>query len=472
MKMNKKSFIFLSLGVALLLFSSLALLNYRADMTRILHHDYTHVYKGIHPNKLFLKTVYLLDNKEKYDTIVYGSSRGGFVDVSLISPKAYNMSHGFGTVTTYLDNLKTLLGNNIKIKNVWISINDFVIWKDQTNSLVNMAYHNGLFGNIPLYTDWLFELRSKNVKILTDNIPLVKSNYIINPQEKVKNSRKKEKILSEKRNIPPTTLGYTGIFRIDSAIKEVKDIKEICKKNNIHLTIFFYPTYYKTYFRYNQYKIEEFKRKLASIIDFYDFYDVGRLSINKKNWFEGSHFTPSVGDYIIKNIQQGKGLVTSENIESRIQETRSYIKNLASVDLLPPGKSAYHYNSNINLDPFPIIFDITKNDITNISNAKQSTHSNKNTPVFIIKDIHTQAKQIVLTTTIESKSNANLRLFFKDSKDTDYNPRLTYQYKLKKGLNEIRIVILGKYINNDMKVQIPQTSENFKIDKFILQSLQ
>jgi len=472
MKMNKKSFIFLSLGVALLLFSSLALLNYRADMTRILHHDYTHVYKGIHPNKLFLKTVYLLDNKEKYDTIVYGSSRGGFVDVSLISPKAYNMSHGFGTVTTYLDNLKTLLGNNIKIKNVWISINDFVIWKDQTNSLVNMAYHNGLFGNIPLYTDWLFELRSKNVKILTDNIPLVKSNYIINPQEKVKNSRKKEKLLSEKRNIPPTTLGYTGIFRIDSAIKEVKEIKEICKKNNIHLTVFFYPTYYKTYFRYNQYKIEEFKRKLASIVDFYDFYDVGKLSIKKKNWFEGSHFTPSVGDYIIKNIQQGKGLVTSENIENRIQETRSYIKNLASVDLLPPGKPAYHYNSNINLDPFPIIFDFTKNDVTNISNAKQATYSNKNTPVFIIEDLHTQAKQIVLTSTIESKSNANLRLFFKDSKDTDYNPRLTYQYKLKKGLNEIRIVILGKYINNDMKVQITQTSENFKVDKFILQALQ
>ena len=98
------------LGIAFLVFSILPISNYITDPSRILHHDYKMRYLKFHPHKLFLKVEYLLDNKEKYDTLVYGSSRGGFIDVSRISKDAYNMSHGFGTVTTYLHTLKSTFG--------------------------------------------------------------------------------------------------------------------------------------------------------------------------------------------------------------------------------------------------------------------------------------------------------------------------------------------------------------------------
>ena len=107
--MNKKSFIYTALIIAILIFSILPITNYIIDPSRVLHHDYQTRYKKFHPHKLFLKVDYLIQYPNKYDTLVYGSSRGRFVDVQLISDDAYNMSHGFGTVTNYLHTLKILL---------------------------------------------------------------------------------------------------------------------------------------------------------------------------------------------------------------------------------------------------------------------------------------------------------------------------------------------------------------------------
>jgi hypothetical protein len=470
--MKKKYFVYSVIILSLLIFSAIPAVNYITDLSRTLHHDYRMRYAKFHPHKLFLKNVYLMDNKEKYDTLVYGSSRGGFIDVERISKHAYNMSHGFGTITTYLHSLKALLNNGVKVKHVWIGLNDFDTWKDHTPELHRLIYHNNIFQDIRFYAHWLFRIIPGSITILKEDLPLIRTYEMTDPQKKVHKARSQQLLIrGKKRDIPPATLGYTGIFRIDEAVKEVVEMKELCRTHGIDLTIFIYPTFYKTYLRYNQNRIEEFKRKLAQVTDYYDFYDIDKISINNDNWFEGSHFIPDVGDYIIDSIHQNRHLVTKANVEARIREVRSHITNIVGLHL---GRM-YHYKPYTDLSPFKIIFDLTNPDFGFSHNDQMKITRNisetmikvtGNDPHFIIDRVHTDAKQVFLTWHIISDKETTLQIFFKENQQDTYDEKHSYSVKLKKGENQYRLTMYGKYINNGLRIDLAKKPGNYRIVKF------
>ena len=478
--MTKKHFILFTLIGALIIFSILPVTNYITDPTRVLHHDYENRYEKFHPNKLFLKVLHLLDNKNKYDTLVYGSSRGGFVDARLVSEHAFNMSHGFGSVSTYLHSLKTLLKNDVQIKNVWIAVNDYDIWKDNQETIDKLLHKGNFVENIPVYADWLFRKTTQtNIKILKGEMPLQESEYITDTSKRIERARIQEKGLLKlnKRNIPAATLGHTGIYRIDEVISEIQEIKTLCQENNIKLTVFMYPIYYETYLKYDQTKIEEFKRKLTSVLDFYDFYALDDIAINQTNWFEGSHFVPSIGDYMIKNIQKNNFLVTKENINSRIAQTRALVKKNMPMLLID---KVHKLNTNIDIDASKIIFDINskfeyyKNDQFNLN--KNNLHIDaaveNEDPYFILTKTKTQAKQTLLTFNIESKQESVFQLYLKESKNSNYGENNRYKTLIKKGMNHFQIVIPGKYINNQLRVDFTKTIGEYKINQFMLQEVE
>jgi len=473
--MKKKYFPLVTIVGAILIFSILPILNYLADPSRILHHDYNYRYKKFHPNKLSLKTLYLLENKNKYDTLVYGSSRGEFVDVSLISKDAYNMTHGFGTLMTYLTSLKTLLSNDVEIKHVWVCINDYDIWKDQTNSLVKLIYQNNLFYDIGLYTRSLFTLNPKYIQILKDKEPLLLTQEVTDPNQRTIWSRKQEHIVDNQsnRNIPAATLGYTGEFRIDKAINEMAQIKQLCEKHNIKLTVLMYPIYWKTYLSYNQDKVEEFKEKLVKVTDFYDFYDVGTISLNQHNWFEGSHFVPSIGDYIINSVQKKQHLVTKNNINSRIQETQQLLKNMPIMET--GGIYTLDEHVELQLMDEDIIFDIENKQYSFFKNNDftiKKRHSymevevEKNDPLIILNTTKSKAKESLLHIEIKSPYDTLFQLYFKSSKSAQYSEANRYNILLKKGINTMRIVIPSNYINNELRVDFARKIGTYKINNF------
>lgn len=477
--MNKKYFSFAVIFTALVIFAILPVSNYIADPSRTLHHDYKTRYLKYHPHKLFLKTDYLLDNKNKFDTLVYGSSRGGFIDVSRISKNAYNMSHGFGTVTTYLHSLKNLLDNGVKVKNVWIGINDFVIWKDHTKDLHRLINHNSILLDIRLYIHWLFRFIPESIRVFQANLSLMETKEITDPSKRIIRARKQEKLTKGKKyDIPAATLGYTEVYRIDEAVNEVQQIKKLCEIHDINLTIFMYPIYYKTYLKYNQNKIEEFKYKLSSVVNFYDFYDLSDISINQDNWFEGSHFVPSVGDYMIDNIKKNQFLVTKENVNERIHEARAYLKNISKIPLMDFNR--FLPNTNINMDSLNIIFDIndesytyTKNNHFTLSKEKEclSILVKGEDPMFILDSSQTKSAMVVFTFVMESSSKSVFEVFFKKDKKEDFSPRNKYRFPVKKGLNEFRFIMSGNYINNGIRVDFTKNIGKYKIKKFIIREL-
>jgi hypothetical protein len=480
--MRKKHFIFSSLLIAILIFSLLPITNYIADPSRVLHKDYLLRYKKFHQHELVLKTVYLIEHKNDYDTIVFGSSRGGFLDMSKIGPKAFNMSHGFGTASTYRHTLESLIDNGVRIKNVWIGLNDFDIWKDHSNEIHRLVYTNNLWKDKTLYSHWLFRFIPESINILLHHKELVHTNEVVKQEEHLAFARKQEKGIIQKlkhRHISAAPLGYNGKFRIDAAMKDIRAIKDLCDTHDINLTVFMYPSYYKTYLLYDQSQIERFKRELIKITDFYDFYDIGPIALDPHNWFEGSHFVPSVGDYIIESIHQHKHLVTAKNIDARIEQTRQYLYNmpiLEDEDIYVPDP-----HTHIDTKNYKTIFDLygersfrySKNDQFVLDRSGKTIRAivQNTDPMIILDRTHTESTQVILLAKIKSPKESLFQIYYKPDAKSGYSENNSYKLALHKGDNTFKIIISGRYINHGIRVDFTRDPGSYEIDQFMIKEI-
>ena len=490
--MKKKYYISFVLVGALLIFISLPIINYNIDQWRVLHHDYETSYRGISPNKSFLKTAYLLDNKEKYDTILMGSSRSGYMDAGLISENAYNMKFNFALAAMHLHNLKLLLANNVKIKKLWLGVNDYVIWKDpkdHESDFQRRTFKNNFYDQLDTYSFYLLKgLNGRDIKILEGKYPLMRSEELTKPDKiNMETARAREKYalehptfwIDKMTTIKPTLLGYKDDkYRIDKAISEIEAIKKICEKNDIELTVFMYPIYYKTYLSFNQYKIEEFKKKLASVVDFYDFYELNEISLDEFKWQDSSHFHASIGDYIIKSIQENKFLVHQDNINDRITETRKLITNVIHKPL--PIKYLYKFNPHIDTSSLKRVFDLSKEE-NGIAKKNQLSlqwyedhiklDAQSIDPFFILNPVKASSENVILKCKIESSQETMFQLYYKKTDRSIYNEADAYRVTLHKGSNEFNILIPAVYLKNNLRVDIVDKIGIYKIEDFTVYGL-
>ncbi len=478
--MKNKHYVFTLIFASITLFLVLPFLNYKTDITRVLQQDYKRQYHGIDANRLYLKVHYLLleKNKGRYDTLVFGSSRGANLDMSRVSPSAYNMSHGFGTASTYKQMLETLLDNGLELKEVWIGLNDFDIWKDNTNDRHKFTYKNTFWERSKFYAQWLFrEIDTKTFKLLLGEIKLVDSIKITNPDNHfVKHARAHEKRVKNdtKRNFPGSMLGYTQIHRVDEAIADIQAIKQLCNEHNITLKTFMYPTYYKTYIYYNQFKINEFKEKLAQVLPFHDFYALNKLSFQTHKWEEGSHFFPSVGDFIIDSVKNDKFLVTEDSVKKHLYENKKKIGNLFKYI---PENTIYRtgLHLDINLSHNKLLFDLHNPTFKYVANkglniTKENNiikiNANTNDPHIILKNIKTDAKSCLLRFKMQSPIKTVFKLYYK--KNGKYDDSHMIPVNFHKGLHEFGMVFPAKYINDGLRINFAQDKGEYKIHTFTI----
>ena len=487
--MRKKYYIPFLLFGSMLIFSILPAINYHTDQWRVLHNDYNSSYRGISPNKAFLKVLYLLDNKDKYDTLLMGSSRSGYMDAGLISENAYNMKFNFALAKMHLHNLKTLLKHKVKIKNLWLGVNDYVIWKNPENhefDFQRKLYKDNLIEQLDTYSFYLLKkIDGRDIGILTGKYNLYPSEELTNPDKaNMKTAKAREKYaISHPRKwkekmtwIRPTLLGYKDDhYRIDEAIQEISDIKVLCEQNDINLTVFMYPTYYKTYLQFNQFKIEEFKRKLASVIDFHDFYMLNEIALDQLNWQDSSHFNASTGTYLIKSIKDNTFLMTQNTIESHLQEKRKKITNLLVKEL--PIDYVYQFNTHMDLSILTPIFNLIENQNDFEKNDQFTLASKKSfiqmlvlnpDPILILNAMHPHSENIILNAKIESQEETTFQIYYKHNKEAQYNEKNTYRVPLHKGLNEFNLLIPSKYLHHHIRVDMVGKVGMYRITHFSL----
>lgn len=373
----------------------------------------------------------------------------------------------------------------------WVSmIMSFEEPQDHELDFQRRTYKDNLLDQIDFYSFYLLKnLNNNDIKILNGSSRLSSNEVITNPDKaNLKTARAREKYaledpdkwIKKMTDIKPTLLGYDDTkYRIDQAIEELGEIVELCKENDIKLTAFFYPSHYKTYLRFNQYKIEEFKRKLVSLIDFYDFYALNDLSFDGLRWQDSSHFHASVGDDIITTIKENKRLVTSENIEEHIQQTKKL--HVSMLEHKYPIEYIYRINTNIVIPNLSLVFDLKDNHFTYSTN-EQLVFIKKNDslemivsgcdPILTLNPMKVNSQSVILKCKIESPVKTFFQIYYKKTNTSQYNEADAHRVTIEKGFNEFNLLIPSTYLQQNLRIDLVDIKEHYHIKEFSIHTLQ
>ena len=321
-------------------------MNYWIDRYAIFNHN--KIYFSEEPNQNFIKMEILLNSEIKNDSFLFGSSRVGKINPKLFqNGKYYNMTYSEGLPHEHLKNIKTLLKHNISIKNIIIALDDFSYQVEPT------THHSQPMRKLHYKSEntFIFNFYKHYLTLLPDPISILNKIKCMRQKDNCQNydffstgmpivpssiENKIEKNVSEhianQKFLTPTH--YKG-NRIEKTIGEIKNIKTICRNNNINLIILINPIHKVTYLDTNFNNFQLFKKQLSEIQNFYDFSGLNSITTNNYYWYETSHYRVKVGDKIYARIFNDKAidvpkdfgvLVTKQNIDQHLANLRNQIK--------------------------------------------------------------------------------------------------------------------------------------------------
>ncbi len=287
------------------------------DPYNIFHYEYPRN-NGIEANKNFIKMRYILNHKDKFDSLLFGSSRAGFTDVeALPDGKYYNMCSSEALPAEHVRLLKILIKHGFVPKNVTVMVDDISCFVDpegmHKTMLFRTPYPDDTIG------DW-FDFYVKYCDILTtwEAYKQIRD-YEPNDPEYTERFRRSG---SEKLNTPSSfhdenEVGYWADYynlRIDEAIGDIRELKRICDENGITLRIMTNPLYFKTYQRDIENGYLDYLYALAGEVDYWNFSSFSDISLDEHNYYETSHFTPAVASMMMDVVYNGN---TDDNLWSQ-----------------------------------------------------------------------------------------------------------------------------------------------------------
>jgi hypothetical protein len=328
--------------------ASIMVFNYTFDYYSVFDPDFEYLRDNIQLfdsfNVHYFQITSIIEKNDRYDSILFGSSRVGFTDVSKIrGERFYNLWYPASAPLLWHKDLKFLLDKGCKFKKVVLALDDF-------SYRVNMAtfrhgvrkfrhYPYTLQNKIGFYLFHLTLLPNTNQvqqkyqffrKINADNAELFEhGGWYLKGMEDMIDSEPLKHNTDKKFKVP-----YREMFRanrMEETIREIRIIKELCDKNNIKLTIYFNPIHRATYLSNS---VEEFrgflafKRRVSEISPFYDFTGINEIVSNNLNFYETSHYRPLVSDMMLSKmyglnlakVPEGFGAyVTAENIDEHLK---------------------------------------------------------------------------------------------------------------------------------------------------------
>lgn len=317
----KKRFYYI-LGEILFILTILLSINFFIDAYGIFGKNMK--YQILEPNKNYIKTKYILKNKNKYDSFIFGSSRVGMIPTDKIQGyKFYNMTYSEGLPNEWLNTLKTFVESDIKIKMVMVGIDDIsfkVDYKEHFNQPMRLPYQN-LISYKEIFKNYLFvnpkndynlktfkKIRKKSynedyINIYTSGTNITKESLKVDEE-----IEKNKEIHIKKENFLKTVYGNREFININENINIIQQIENICRENDIELIIIFNPLHATAYTRNNEKEYKKIKEKLISILncDIYDFSNNNSIAKNNYYWYETSHFRSIVGEMILKVIFRDK----------------------------------------------------------------------------------------------------------------------------------------------------------------------
>ena len=292
--MNKKNFFERTIIIIAIYFIISIFINFKIDPYGIFNKNYLN-YK-YHPNLNYVKTKYILENLNNYDSYLFGSSRVGTIPVSkLENAKFYNMSISSGLPKEHLEILEIFLKNNLKIKNIILGIDIFSFSLDPD-------IHNSDFLRMT------FKYIKENNKYIDYLLyPLVNYRKLIPNSEvtfDIKNTG--NFIWQKKQNINSNDNSIKLLERKEKTLNEIKQIIELGKENHINIILLFTPSLKEEYETYPIEELEKIKHEIYKIngIKIIDFSQNLEIINNIEYWYDNSHTTEKAGEIILDEIRK------------------------------------------------------------------------------------------------------------------------------------------------------------------------
>ena len=265
---------------------------------------------GVEPNKNYIKTRFVLDHKDEYDSYLFGSSRAGFYDVSVLPDgNWYNLSYSEAIPSEQVNTLKALIAGGEIPKQVFLSIDNIaflVSEKDHENVLYRKEYpfQGGLKEKKDFYISYMDSVTTFNaLKVMHghkgDDTALQKRMYSTGCED-----LDIVRTATDEDFKDPYWADYYSP-NIEKALSDIKEFCDICKEYDIKLTVFTNPLYIKTYERSVQKGYLIFLDGLCDITPFYNFSGYNEISQYPEYWYETSHFTPEAGRKVLERILIG-----------------------------------------------------------------------------------------------------------------------------------------------------------------------
>lgn len=289
-------------------------------------------FTGTAINDHYVKTKYILDNPNKYNSFILGSSRVGAIHTEKIRDvKIYNMNYSGGIISENLATLKTFLKNNIYPRRIYIGIDGSSCTADPKGHI-----NQPIFCPYEYLTDkkYFYSLYLRPYDSLCSLWFLFTKPNTLNVEVFYKYGWWCEygritTIDWGKDEINPAVGKAFNDKVLPDALNDIHEVVELCKKNNIEFILFTNPVHYVTYVASVEENYFEFLEGIAKITDFYNFSSLNDVTLDNNNYLETSHYKAEVGDMIINVIcngqkynglyEQGFGVkVTSENVNEFI----------------------------------------------------------------------------------------------------------------------------------------------------------
>lgn len=255
---------------------------------------------GVEPNKNYIKTKYILDNPDKYDAFVFGSSRVGYIHMEGINEfHAYNMTYSEGTPHEIYDTLCVFIENEIIPKKIFVGVDslsytiDPEVHKTQgLSALYNMSKEDP-YNFYKLYFDpaVCFEAYTTVTLQHMFDDEVVRKFY----EYGWSGDYGDDKSSYDFNHLYPS---IGDAYLMEETLQDIKNIVDICDEYGIKCTIFTNPMIYATYEASLEKNYYEFLRELSSITEFCNFSGYNDITTNTENWVDNSHYNASVSDMV------------------------------------------------------------------------------------------------------------------------------------------------------------------------------
>lgn len=263
---------------------------------------------GVEPNKNFIKMEYILKHPERFDALIFGSSRVGALHPEQIKGyRCYNMTYSEAVPKEQLNNLKTLLKNGITPKLILLGVDNISFLVDpelHKTDRMRMPHPPAIMERLRFYLNYLEPITT------AQSLPVILNS---------KSAPDYQKIFYSGGWILPYNLPHkTGWWddaeadwedyyesRIPEALEEIREFKALCDENKIQLIVFTNPLHILTYEKSMENGYGTFLKGLAEITSFYHFSGINDITTNYYNYEETSHYRPEVGDLMLQIMLEG-----------------------------------------------------------------------------------------------------------------------------------------------------------------------